>query len=99
MYVTVSFGYTVPTFADGIEPGLYYPKKINISNEPELAQNKIKKNRKTHLLISGIIGILSLILVALDGNIMRAVGNGVFCFILTYIILFSLQYYIYFSLY
>lgn len=72
---------------DGIRLGLYYHKEINISNEPPLSQNKVKKRRKTHLLISIISSFLIFILFAFSGNIMQAVGYGVFWFILTYVIL------------
>lgn len=72
---------------DGIDLGLYSHRKINVNNEPSLTQDKIKKRRKIHLLISIIIGILSFMFLVFEENIIRAAGYGAFYFILAYAVL------------
>ena len=72
---------------DGIDLGLYYHEEINISNNPPLTKDIIKKRSKVHLLISIIIGIFVFVLFLLNDNIFKSIGFGVFGFILTYIIL------------
>lgn len=72
---------------DGIDLGLYYHKEMTINKEPPLTQDKIKKRGKTHLMISVVVGILVLVLFLFEGNILKSFVNGVFWFIITYIIL------------
>lgn len=72
---------------DGIDLGLYYHKEITINKELPLTQDKIKKRGKTHLMISVVVGILVLVLFLFEGNILKSFVNGVFWFIITYIIL------------
>lgn len=72
---------------DGIDLGLYYHKEMQISNDSLLSPNKIVKSLKIHLLISVITGILIFVLSLFWGNIKNAFYCGLFCSILTFVIL------------
>lgn len=73
---------------DGIDLGLYTQREISINNdEPPLTQDKINKNRKIHLKISYISGILIFLLTMFKENTIKAFVNGISGFILIYIVL------------
>ena len=72
---------------DGINLGLYHPKNIKFNDNVSDTKIKIKKNRTLHLIISFVICVISFILSLSNGNILKSLTNGVFSFILVYIIL------------
>lgn len=72
---------------DGIDLGLYYHGDAKINAKPLLAQDIMKKRKRTHFLISLISAILVFLLFSYTDNLITAIGYGIFWFVLSYVVL------------
>ena len=79
---------------DGIDLGLYYHKEIQITNESLLSPDKVKKRHIIQLSISIIIGIFIFLLLLEEDSLLKSLGYGVLCIILTYVTLIIPFYFI-----